>query len=342
MNVLRFARSALGRRGKAARTVSCSSLGGRSASFWLCPLYLIKGTEFRQTVETKTRKSREGISPLGLMRTRLKMYGGEVAEVMVFDKPTFNPYHVENPSHVACPQDEYEVLRVKIDGGSIDENGEITLAGDVDNLKRAKRRARTAVFDYAMCNPDLDTFITLTLNGEFVDRYDYNAVVKRLNVWLDNRVRRHGLKYIMVAERHKDGAIHFHGLVNHTAVKLENSGKKDKRRHVIYNVTDWTLGFTTAVRVWGDRANVCKYIVKYITKGEQKVGGRWYYSGGDLCKPSYTYTNQTDVEKYINGDFERYEVELKGKRGKVEIYSRLWGKSCNASPKKEKADTTRQ
>lgn len=268
------------------------------------------------------------------------MYGGEVAEVMVFDKPTFNPYHVESPSHGACPQDEYEVLQAKIDGGSIDENGEITLAGDAENLKRAKRRARTAVFDYAMCNPDLDTFVTLTLNGELVDRYDYNAVVKRLNVWLDNRVRRHGLKYVMVAERHKDGAIHFHGLVNHTAVKLENSGKKDKRRHVIYNVTDWTLGFTTAVRVWGDRANVCKYIVKYITKGEQKVGGRWYYSGGDLCKPSYTYTNQTDVEKYINGDFERYEVELKGKRGKVEIYSRLWGKagkSCNASPKKEKA-----
>lgn len=272
------------------------------------------------------------------MKTRIKSYGGEIAEVMTFDKPTFNPYDVENPSAPKRPKDEYEALRAAVENSPITEDGEIVLSADVENLKRAKRRARTAVFDYAMSNPDLNLFVTLTLNGEFIDRYDYSAVVKKLNIWLDNRVRRRGLKYIMVAERHKDGAIHFHGLFNSDVCKLVDSGKKDKRGHEVYNLEDWTLGFTTAVKCYGDRANVCKYIVKYITKGEQKVGGRWYYSGGNLCKPTYTYTNQTDVEKYINGDFERYEVELKGKRGSVVIYSRLWGKagkSCNASPKKE-------
>ena len=36
---------------------------------------------------------------------------------------------------------------------------------------------------------------------------------------------------------------------------------------------------------------IANYIGKYITKGDKKIGGRWYYSGGKLEKPVYKYFN---------------------------------------------------
>lgn len=83
-------------------------------------------------------------------------------------------------------------------------------AGDV---KRAQRRARSEVRDLALCNP-FTHFVTLTLDGARVDRYDMAAITRKLNIWLSNQVQRRGLKYILVPERHKDGAVHFHGFFN--------------------------------------------------------------------------------------------------------------------------------
>lgn len=144
-------------------------------------------------------------------------------------------------------------------------------------------RARTALRDLARANA-FDLFVTFTLDATRVDRYDYGVVVQKLNRWLDNRVRRNGLKYVLVAEHHKDGAIHFHGLLN-DVLPLADSGKRDKAGRQVFNMPAWALGFSTAVRLDGDYAKVCSYITKYITKGAEKVGGRWYYHGGDLRKP---------------------------------------------------------
>lgn len=209
--------------------------------------------------------------------TRLKYYGDDLAEIMMCSKSVFNPEGLHKcSSQHKKRSDEPE------------QNADETLA-------RSKRRARQAVFDYAMCNPDLDVFITFTLNSEKINRYDYNAVIKKLNVWFRNRVQRNGLKYVFVCETHKDGAVHFHGLANSSALKLEDSGHKDKKGHTVYNVKDWVLGFSTAVRCYGDRSSVCKYIVKYITKSDKKVGGRWYYSGGALNAPRYEYMGNTSL-----------------------------------------------
>lgn len=50
-------------------------------------------------------------------------------------------------------------------------------AGDV---KRAQRRARSEVRDLALCNP-FTHFVTLTLDGARVDRYDMGAITRKLN-----------------------------------------------------------------------------------------------------------------------------------------------------------------
>lgn len=89
--------------------------------------------------------------------------------------------------------------------------------------QRAVRRAKAQVRDIALCTP-FRWFVTLTLSPEKVkDRRDPAEVVRHLNHWLDNQVRRRGLAYVLVPERHKDGAIHFHGFFN-DALEAVDSG----------------------------------------------------------------------------------------------------------------------
>lgn len=177
------------------------------------------------------------------------------------------------------------------------------------NLERAKRRARAAVSDLALSN-DFRYFVTLTLDKSKVDRYDVKEVTRKLNNWCDNHVRREGLKYVLVAEKHRDGAIHFHGFFNGVLDAVDSGtismggGKPRRPRsakereallsaggHAVYNLPAWTLGFTTAIELYGSRRAAVGYVTKYITKAAEKVGGRWYYSGGDLKRPTIEYAD---------------------------------------------------
>lgn len=208
-------------------------------------------------------------------------------------------------------------------GGELCEPGEDAQQREADSLARSKRRARTMVRDYARSN-DFAYFVTLTLDASKVDRYDIDAVTKIMRTWLDNRVRRKGLKYILVPELHKDGAVHFHGFFNDALPAVDSgtltkAGKPRKPRgaaararmiaegwHVVYNLPDWTLGFTTAVKLYGDRNAAIGYVCKYIAKEQTKVGGRWYYSGGALRLPE-VYRCDVDYEelraKHSNSEF---------------------------------------
>lgn len=179
---------------------------------------------------------------------------------------------------------------------------------DVDSVKRSKRRARAAVFDYARAS-QLGVFVTFTLDKNKIDRYDKDLIFKKLRYWLDNNVRRRGLAYIVVPEYHKDGALHFHGLINEALTLVDSgtvkrNGRKkpykprteaerkkliDNGAKIIYNLPEWDYGFTTAVKIGDtliDRYKTYQYVCKYITKSEEKIGGRWYYSGGALRAPS--------------------------------------------------------
>lgn len=178
-----------------------------------------------------------------------------------------------------------------------------------ESAARAVRRARSRLRDYARSN-SFAYFVTLTLAAERVtDRYDIDACVKDMRTWLDNRCRRNGLQYVLVPELHKDGAIHFHGFFNDAlemvdSGTLSNGGKPKKPRtkqqraallqagwHIVYNVPAWGFGFSTAIPLYGDYEAAISYCCKYVGKRlaadsvPQKIGGRWYYSGGKLALP---------------------------------------------------------
>ena len=175
-----------------------------------------------------------------------------------------------------------------------------TSTHDGSGLYRSAQRAKAQLLEYIDCNDEMDTFITLTLAPDKIDRHDYKAAVRAFGRWADNRVRRRGLLYVAVPELHKDGAIHFHGLCNSEACRLVDSHHRDSAGRQIYNVADWDIGYTTAVKLDGSRLAVARYVSKYIVKqwgglgarpqvgscGELTyrgtIGGRYYYHGGAL------------------------------------------------------------
>lgn len=89
-------------------------------------------------------------------------------------------------------------------------------------LEVSRARARAAVRDIALCN-QFDYFITWTLDGSLINRYDADEVKRRVLTFLKNKVHRNGFAYVIVPEFHKDGAIHFHGLCKLGTMRLERA-----------------------------------------------------------------------------------------------------------------------
>ena len=200
--------------------------------------------------------------------------------------------------------------------------------GKAEDLERARRRARAAVADLGRANR-FRYFVTLTLDAAKIDRHGDGITVRELRRWLSHQVQRRGLVYVLVPERHKDGAIHFHGLVNDAleladsgTVKRAGGGKPRKPRsraekaawiaeggQVVYNAPGWKYGFSTALELSGDYHKAVAYVCKYIGKDSEKIGGRWYYSGGDLKRPEAAYSD---------ADYEALRAECGGHEYRID------------------------
>lgn len=181
------------------------------------------------------------------------------------------------------------------------------------------KRARDKVFDIARLN-EWKYFITITFNGSEYEFKDPQFVAKKLRDWLRNRAKRNGLKYLLIPEYHKKGGIHCHAFINdvlqvvdsgtrlvegyNKPVKLDTVSRKNlKVRNIVYNIPDWKYGFSTAIEVDNNVA-FSYYITKYITKGNKKIFGNYYWSGGGVVRePEYIYTNSNfnDISSRVFG-----------------------------------------
>lgn len=227
---------------------------------------------------------------------RFKWYPDGSCDVLACEKPVFRMRGWE----------EHGKERQKKE---VSPNGDNSV-DNVESLERSMRRARARVRDIALCTP-FSYFVTLTLDKEKVDRYHIREVTKKMKNWLDNNVRRKGLAYVLVPEHHKDGAIHFHGFFN-DALAVVDSGYKDRGGHTIFNLPSWSLGFTTAIALYGEYPQAVAYVCKYIGKEREKIGGRWYYSGGALGTPELVYSDLTVREVEALGDAYTFTPEGSG------------------------------
>lgn len=194
---------------------------------------------------------------------RVKYYPNGTQKITVFSRGVFNP---EGWERIRLTEKEKETREY-----------DLTNPRD-DSVKRAKDR----IFDIAFMN-EWEYMVTLTLDPKKIDRYNEKEVGKRVKEWLNNQVKRKGLRYLLVPEYHQDGAIHFHGFFAGNLTYLD-SGHVDQKGRMIFNVKDWPFGFSDAVRLDDQRLRVAKYITKYITKDTRKIMGKFYYAGGGIAR----------------------------------------------------------
>lgn len=122
----------------------------------------------------------------------------------------------------------------------------------LENRERVLARARVSVRRLVDCNPDLNKFFTLTFADNVTDFAFANECFRKYVMRLKYNYKS-DLKYLVVPEFQKRGAIHFHVLCNLPYVPVNQLADL------------WGFGFCRINRI-DDVINVGLYISKYIQK----------------------------------------------------------------------------
>ena len=185
-----------------------------------------------------------------------------------------------------------------------------TPKGEWEKRKEADNRAIRKIEDIILLNSDMRYFVTLTFDLNKVQSNDQELVSNVFTQWLKNNTYRKGLKYVFVPEYHeKDNKIHFHGVINDTLTFVDSGTRTVNGFHkpvrlikiqkwlrlgriveedigeIVYNITEWQYGFSTATQVQKSIKNVVLYVTKYITKdvmGKNKIFGKRYWSSRNI------------------------------------------------------------
>lgn len=219
-------------------------------------------------------------------------------------------------------------------------------ADEVKKLGSSLVRSRRTVFEYSVCN-DWDFFVTLTFDASKIDRYDLGTIKDKLKIFFMNYKQNYKAdkpKYMLVPEKHKDGAWHFHGLIKGISDKHLRLFDAVDCPKSIYNklikgekVYNWLpyaskFGFCDLEPIKNHHAVSCymtKYICKDLAKSVSGMDEQLYMCSrglkkgkevlrGSLKKPlMYDFTNDycciANLQKelydleYIKGLFEQDE-----------------------------------
>lgn len=162
----------------------------------------------------------------------------------------------------------------------------------VGKFASALSRARNTVRDVILCNR-WEYFVTLTFDGARWDRYDLQARVKELMQWIQNENKKGAnIRYVLVPEFHKDGAVHLHGVMSGITSapcpadwpKSVNQ-KEDGTYYDCWSEFSERYGYSSVERINNSIA-VGFYCSKYITKSmaatSDFVGVHTYYRSRGL------------------------------------------------------------
>lgn len=171
------------------------------------------------------------------------------------------------------------------------------------------QRTKTRISDYTLANK-FDLFATFTFNPELVDSFNYEEAKAKMSKWLNNAKRESPyLKYLIVAELHKSGRIHFHALMKNYLTTLQQTQKTLNGRK-IFNITKWHYGFSTAIKI-DNIEKVSSYVQKYITKDMLKISNKKrYWASRNLIKPIVDYNVNMIEEVYSRPLFVMSETKL--------------------------------
>lgn len=161
-------------------------------------------------------------------------------------------------------------------------------------------RARSVVYGLAMCN-DWDWFCTFTLDRLKYDRFALDVWRRDFCQFLRNQRRLHGgtVSYLLVPERHHDGAWHMHGFMS--GLPCGCLSEFDPRVHPLDLVRggfrNWAavserFGYCSLAPVRSHHA-AAGYITKYLSKGLAgrcgDVGEHLYFASRGLQRPEVVF-----------------------------------------------------
>lgn len=231
-------------------------------------------------------------------------YGNGIKQLRIYNQSVKKDFErkIDEEKEYNPFTNEYEVIKTMKD----------------ENSERSKtvsnNRAKQKIYELARAN-EWEYFLTLTFKK---DRYNYELLTKKLSKWINNVKTNYApnMKYVFVPELHKDGALHFHGIVSDIGeLPLVDSGHRDKNGNVIYNIDCYKMGFTTATKVT-DSGRVATYMTKYITKElmSYSKGKKKYWASRNLIKPNITeyHIENDEIEDFLNrnNDFITYSKTI--------------------------------
>lgn len=164
------------------------------------------------------------------------------------------------------------------------------------SLSRTKKNIR----ELALCN-NFNYFCTLTINSLKSDRYTLDTVQTNLKKILHKIKRKNtDFAYLIITEKHKDGAFHFHGLIKGITDLYTN-----ENGYLSSKIFTDELGFNSFSPI-KDYTKCCNYITKYITKDCIKnTHNQIYISSRGLKKATreeFSFINYTPTftNDYVN------------------------------------------
>ena len=176
-----------------------------------------------------------------------------------------------------------------------DDNSEVQ---NDEKFDSSISRARSKIWELSICN-DWDFFFTITINPNLMDRFDLNNFHLEFTKFLyEYKHRKYKVKYLIIPEKHKDGAWHFHGLLAGLPVSeliefrigmrmskfISNLVYRGRHIYFSSSIQD-KFGFNTFEPV-NNRQAVAKYVTKYIGKNLSRsvtdVGAHLYYHSRGL------------------------------------------------------------
>ena len=159
-------------------------------------------------------------------------------------------------------------------------------AGD-DSIRISRSRTIKKIYDIGRSN-SWEWFFTFTFNPDKVNSFNYADTSKKLSNWFIYIKRKcPNMKYLVVPEQHKSGRWHFHGLFSNVSeLDFVESGLNTENGQTIFNVGDYGLGWSTAIKLDGSSA-VVSYMTKYITKSlcEITKGKKRYWASRNCDLP---------------------------------------------------------
>lgn len=208
-----------------------------------------------------------------------------------------------------------------------------------DYLEKSINRTKTKISDYVLCN-NFTHFVTFTFdpsnskvkNEE--NRKDLRKMSKLLMTWINseqiNHFRLHGhrFKYLIVPERHKNNAWHFHAIFEDykndiqdfyssknkylTVDEIRSKNKKPKNQRGF--LPRYTLGRSEIAPI-KDKTKMSNYIKKYITKDliNEKYKKR-YWCSKNLKTPeiieNIVESSTTISKEYLLKEYDYHKIYI--------------------------------